>query len=71
MQRIGELARQLAEKRLAVGLFPRLESSLADIRLSRERLEALIISTTEVRREIAASSSLGAQVAPLHVARVS
>jgi hypothetical protein len=71
MQRIGELARQLAEKRLAVGLFPRLEASLGDIHLSRERLEALIITTTEFRREIAASSALGAQVTPLHVAKVS
>jgi hypothetical protein len=65
VQRIGALARQMAESRLSTSLFPRLEQSLAGIRLERERLEALSIATTELRREIAASQSLGAQTTPI------
>src|SRR5262249_17418831 len=69
LARIGELARQLAESRLASGLFPQLEQATADVRLARERLEALALSTTEIRREIASLSTLGAQLAPLNVQR--
>lgn len=70
MQRIGDLARQLAENRLAIGLFPKLEQSIADVRHARDRLEALLITTTEVRREIATRTTLGAQIAPISVPRV-
>ncbi|MBI3864805.1 MAG: GTPase domain-containing protein [Planctomycetia bacterium] len=69
MQRISELAQQLAENRLATGLFPRLEQSAAEVRLARDRLEALLITTTEVRREIASRPGLGAQIAPIVVLR--
>jgi hypothetical protein len=69
MQRIGELARQLAENRLAAGLFPRLERSISEVRLARDRLAALLVTTTEVRREIATRTTLGAQIAPIHVPR--
>jgi hypothetical protein len=69
MQRIGELARQLAENRLAIGLFPQLERALAEVRLARDRLEALVVTTTEVRREIATRTALGAQLAPISVPR--
>ncbi len=69
MQRIGELARQLAENRLATGLFPRLEHSISEVRLARDRLAALLVTTTEVRREIATRTTLGAQIAPIHVPR--
>jgi len=70
LQRITELARQLAESRLATGLFPQLERSTADIRLQRERLEALAVTTNEVRREIASMTTLGAQIAPVSAHRV-
>jgi hypothetical protein len=70
MQRIGELAQELAENRLAIGLFPRLERSISEVRLVREQLEALLITTTEVRREIASRTTLGAQIAPISVPRV-
>ncbi|MGE5195649.1 MAG: hypothetical protein ACM3U2_24410 [Deltaproteobacteria bacterium] len=69
LARIGELARQLAESRLATGLFPQLEKAAADVRWQRERLEALALSTTEIRREIASLTTLGAQIAPVGVQR--
>src|SRR5262249_45683324 len=70
LQRIHELARQLAESRLAAGLFPPLEKSTAEVRLARERLETLALTTTEIRREIASMSTLGAQIAPMIANRV-
>lgn len=63
VQRIGELARQMAETRLSASLFPRLERALGEIRQQRERLEALEMATVELRREISGSRALGAQVA--------
>jgi hypothetical protein len=63
-RRVGELALELAQNRLATGLFPRLELAIAEVRLSRDRLEALLVTTAEVRREIAGMSVLGAQVTP-------
>jgi hypothetical protein len=70
MQRISELARQLAEGRLATGLFPRLEQATADIRLARSQLEALAQTTHEIRREIASLTALGAAVPPLSAQRI-
>lgn len=64
VQRISELARQMAESRLSSGLFPDLEHALSEIRLQRERLEALTLTTTELRREIAGSRALGSALAP-------
>jgi hypothetical protein len=69
LQRIGELARQLAESRLARGLFPQLEKSTAGVRLARERLEVLALTTREIRREIASTTALGTQIAPATVPR--
>jgi len=69
ISRIGELAHQLAVSRLATGLFPRLERATADVRLARGRLEALLVTTTEVRRDIAGMAALGAQLAPITVQR--
>lgn len=65
VQRISELARQMAESRLSATLFPRLEQSLSDIHSQRERLEALAMATIELRREISVSRALGVQMAPL------
>ncbi len=65
LQRISELARQLAEGRLATGLFPRLEKATIDVRAQRDRLEALVQTTHEIRREIASMAALGGQVATL------
>jgi hypothetical protein len=70
MQRISELARELAEGRLAMGLFPRLERATADIRLARIQLESLAQTTHEIRREIASLTALGAAVPPLSAERV-
>jgi hypothetical protein len=70
LQRIGELAWQLAESRLATGLFPQLEKSTSEVHLQRERLDALLISTTEIRREIASLTTLGAQIAPVSIHRM-
>ena len=70
VQKISELARQLAESRLAAGLFPKLEQATLDVRQERDRLQALAQTTNEIRREIASMNSLGAQIAPLSVPRV-
>ncbi len=70
MQRISELARELAVGRLAMGLFPRLERATADIRLARSQLESLAQTTHEIRREIASLTALGAAVPPLSAERI-
>lgn len=61
-ERVGELARSMAQTRLSAGLFPQLEQALGEIRLDRERLEALAVTTAQLRREIA-GSGLGSQLA--------
>ncbi|MSR60172.1 MAG: hypothetical protein EXS05_21460 [Planctomycetaceae bacterium] len=61
IERVAELARSMAQTRLSAGLFPQLEQALGDIRLDREKLEALSLTTTQLRREIA-DGSLGAQI---------
>jgi hypothetical protein len=60
--RVTALARQMAELRVTSGLFPRLEATIVSIRNERERLEALSITTQELRREIAASPALGGEL---------
>ena len=70
MQRITELARKLAENRLAAGLFPRLERAVGEIRLARGQLESLVQTTHEIRREIASQTALGAALTPLNAERV-
>lgn len=62
MQKIGELATQLAESRLATGLFPRLERAIVDVRCQRERLEGLALTAHEIRREIASTTAFGAPI---------
>jgi hypothetical protein len=64
-RRISELALELARNRLATGLFPQLELATAEVRSARDQLEALLVTTTEVRREIAGMACLGAAIAPL------
>jgi len=64
VQRVTELARQMAESQLSAGLFPDLEKALVEIRLQQERLEALSVTTVELRREIAGSRALGSAIAP-------
>jgi hypothetical protein len=68
-KRIGELALELAQNRLATGLFPRLELATAEVRSARGQLEALLVTTTEVRREIAGMTTLGAQIASVALPR--
>jgi hypothetical protein len=65
VERINQLAVKLAESRLSSGLFPELERSLEDIRLQRERLEALLIATAALRRETGGNITLGAQREPV------
>lgn len=67
VKRVGEMARQMAESRLSAGLFPRLEQAIADVHLQRERLEAMVVTTAEIRREIAAAGTLGTQLSPYDV----
>ncbi|MGQ0637024.1 MAG: hypothetical protein ACT4QC_20635 [Planctomycetaceae bacterium] len=64
VQRISELARKLAETRLASGLFPQLEEACLEIRRQHDRLEALSLATTELRREIAGTAGLGGRLPP-------
>jgi hypothetical protein len=52
----------MAEIRLSASLFPRLDSALGEIRLQRERLEAIALATAELRREIAGARGLGARI---------
>lgn len=65
VSRVTELAHQLAQTRLAAGLFPALERVCADLRLEREQLETLVASTASLRREIATSHELGAPIRPV------
>ena len=69
MRRVGELARELAEVRFSAGLFPQLDAAIADARIERDRLEALIHSTDEIRREIALRPALGAPRTPTPIAK--
>lgn len=62
VRRVTDLSSQLAESRLASGLFPQLEQACAVVRLQHERLDALLMATAELRREIAGRDGLGAQV---------
>jgi hypothetical protein len=64
-QKIGELALHLAHSQLASGLFAEIEHSCLDFRQQREKLEVLSQSTAEIRRSIAGTTALGAQITPL------
>ncbi len=63
-QRIRAWAEGRAQKRLAEGLFPKLEQACREIDSDRERLEHLATATAELRERMAASSALGAQLNP-------
>ena len=60
---IRNLANHLAQSRLASGLFPQLEASCREIRVQRERLEAMVEATRELRRQVAGATALGARAA--------
>jgi len=62
--RIETLAQELAQQRMGGGLFPALDRTCRDIELARRRLDALGEQTGELRRRIATSSGLGAQIVP-------
>ncbi|RPI76555.1 MAG: hypothetical protein EHM42_14690 [Planctomycetaceae bacterium] len=60
VERVSELARQMAQQRLARGLFPRLEQACRDLRSQHDQLEALCAQTAALRREIPVPTGLGA-----------
>lgn len=64
VERITDLARQMAQQRLSRGLFPRLEQACRDLRFQHEQLEALCVQTAALRREIPVPMSLGGARAP-------
>ncbi len=59
VDRVGDLAQQMAQQRLANGLFPKLEHACQDLRIQREQLAALGAQTAALRRELPASTGLG------------
>jgi hypothetical protein len=63
-QRIDRLAAQLAQRKLARGLFPQLDQTCANLRLETERLNALSSEAAALRLEIAGSGRLGSARAP-------
>jgi 50S ribosome-binding GTPase len=63
-RRIDALAAELAQSRLARGLFPQLEQAVRDIDVQVTRLTALAEATSELRSELATSPELGAPRAP-------
>lgn len=62
-QKVSELATELAQSRLATGLFPQLEEACRELRLQRERLESIAQTTAALRRQLAGGTSLGAPIA--------
>lgn len=59
-QKINELAAELAQSRMAAGLFPQLENACRDAHHVCRQLEHLALTTNEIRRHIAVSPGLGA-----------
>lgn len=57
--KVEALARELAQSRIAGGLFPRLEQACRNVEVARIRFEGIAESTAALRRQIAAESSLG------------
>lgn len=63
-QRIRGWAEERTQKRVAEGLFPRLEHACREIEYQRKRLEDMSGVTAELRERMASSSALGAQLNP-------
>lgn len=63
-QRIRGWAEERTQKRVAEGLFPRLEHACREIEYQRKRLEDMAGVTAELRERMASSSALGAQLNP-------
>jgi hypothetical protein len=63
-RRVNDLAAELAQSRLARGLFPQLEQACREIEMQTTRLTALAEATSELRNELATSPDLGAPLAP-------
>lgn len=61
---VDALAESLAQKHLAGGLFPQLDEAASAVERCRGRLHRLCETTTELRREIATGSELGAPLEP-------
>lgn len=59
---IADLAQSLAQSKMAVGLFPDLETTCATIKTHTNRLDAMSRTTADLRRHIAAPTGLGAAV---------
>ncbi|MBS0264565.1 MAG: GTPase domain-containing protein [Planctomycetes bacterium] len=60
--RISELARQLADIRMATGLFPGLERAIQTARLQRDRLAGLQAATVQIRGTHLPQTELGRQL---------
>lgn len=63
-KRIEALAGQLAQTRITGGLFPKLEQTCREIEIERNRLEGIATTVSGLRKQIATSPSLGAQISP-------
>ena len=59
---INSLAAELAEVQMSRGLFPQLEEACRNIERDRQRLDAIAVSTNELRNRLATSRGLGAPV---------
>lgn len=62
-KRIESLAAELAEGRIASGLFPRLDQTCKELELRRAQLESIAESVSQLRQQLAASPKLGAPIA--------
>lgn len=56
---IKKLARDLAGRKLAGGLFPRLEQTLRDVKVEKDRLDQMIALCSQLRTDLAGSPDLG------------
>jgi hypothetical protein len=59
VERVTELARTLAQRKLARGLFPKLEQACHDTQVQREQLAGLQAESAGLRREIPDPTGLG------------
>jgi phage regulator Rha-like protein len=64
VERVTELARTLAQRKLARGLFPKLEQACHETQAQREQLAGLLAESAGLRRELPDATGLGFSTRP-------
>jgi len=59
VERVSDLARSLAQQKMARGLFPRLEEACRETQSGREQLAGLLAESAAMRRELPDNAALG------------